>query len=323
MSQNVKSLPTVLRSILDAELNPRLAFVFPGQGAQKVGMGHDAFQSSEAAREVFFEADATLGQPISSLCFDGPHEQLTETTNAQPAILVTSISYLVAASQAGALQERPAFLAGHSLGHYTALVAAESLSLEQALILVHERGRLMSEAGRENPGAMAAILGLSEEAVTDICRASGAEPANYNGPTQTVVGGPPQAVKRASALAREAGGKALPVNVSGAFHTSLMKAAAAAYSRLVTEADISNPLMPVISNVTALPLTAAEAVREDLALQMTRPVQWSATVEYMLSNGVDTFVEIGPGRNLTGMLKRISPESRPRNIDSVDALASV
>lgn len=322
MSNGDAPAPIYIESLLAAPTNAALAFVFPGQGSQKVGMGRDACEHFPYAREVFALADGTLGTPLSKICFDGPEEDLTATDNAQPAILAASLAYLAAAIEAGALRERPGFLAGHSLGEYTALVAAGSLSAADALLLVRERGRLMAKAGTMNPGIMAALLGLDEDTALKICAESGAEPANYNLPTQTVIGGAPPAVERAMELAKERGGKALPVKVSGAFHTSLMAPAAAEFGRVVDEVTILTPQIPVISNVTGRPLADAEDVRQDLREQMMKPVRWQQTIDFLTGAGVTHFVEVGPGRILTNMLKRGAPEADVRTIDSVEALGT-
>lgn len=320
MPNGASHTPRVSQALLSSPLNPALALVFPGQGSQKVGMGRDAFEQSAAARELFELADETLGTALSRVCFDGPEESLTSTDNAQPAILATSLAYLAAAVGAGSLTERPAFVAGHSLGEYTALVAAEALSAADALLLVRERGRLMAGAGEANPGTLAAILGLDERAVHEICTESGAEPANYNLSTQTVVGGTPAVVERAMELAKARGGKALAVKVSGAFHTSLMAPAAAEFARAVDQTAVSTPRIPVISNVTGEPLTDADSVRRDLKEQIMRPVRWQQTIEYLTGAGITHFVEVGPGRILAGMLKRGAPDADIRSIDSVEAM---
>ena len=322
MPNGAAPAPRVSRAFVSSPINPRLALVFPGQGSQKVGMGRDAFEQSAAAREVFGLTDETLGTGLSRICFDGSEESLTSTDNAQPAILATSLAYLGAAVEAGALTERPAFLAGHSLGEYTSLVAASSLSAADALLLVRERGRLMARAGESNPGTLAAILGLDERAAHEICTESGAEPANYNLPTQTVLGGPPAVVERAMELAKARGGKALPVKVSGAFHTSLMAPAAAEFAKVVELTAIGAPEIPVISNVTGHPLTGAADVRRDLREQIMRPVRWRQTIEFLAGAGVSIFVEVGPGRILANMLKRAAPGADVRSIDSVEALGT-
>jgi [acyl-carrier-protein] S-malonyltransferase len=286
-------------------------------------MGKELLDFSPAARSVFEEADAALEERISRLCFEGPDEALTDTANAQPAILSTTAAYLAAAIEAGTLRERPAYVAGHSLGQYSALLAAGSLSLTDALTLVRARGRIMARESEINRGTMAAILGMDESAVQQICRESGAEPANYNGPTQIVVGGDIDAVERATNLAKERGGKVLPVKVAGAFHTSLMRGASTAFAQMVSAVPLRDAAIPVVSNVTALPLTDAAAIRTDLIEQVAQPVLWAQSIVWMLEHGVRTFVEIGPGRTLSGMLKRIAPDAEAMNIDSVDALSGV
>jgi [acyl-carrier-protein] S-malonyltransferase len=300
---------------------PPLAIIFPGQGSQKVGMGQDVQDAFSASRHLFALADAASGTNISDLCFHGPADALTATDNAQPAILTTSLAYLAAALETGALPGRPTYLAGHSLGEYTALVASGSLGVADAVMMVLARGRIMAEARNEHAGTMAAILGLVVEVVEQICIQSGAEPANYNGPTQTVIGGTPSAVEKASQLARERGGKALPVNVSGAFHTSLMVSACERFAEVVDSIAILDPMIPVIGNVSAAPLETAEQVRKELRAQVARPVQWNESIRFMTGRGVRTFIEIGPGRALSAMLKRIDAEVVCTSIDSAAALA--
>jgi [acyl-carrier-protein] S-malonyltransferase len=321
MSLNRRSSTDHFASLVDAPVNPGLVLLFPGQGTQRVGMGKDVFNEFRSSHDVFAAADEACGEPISELCFHGPEDRLTETENAQPAMLTVAAAYLAAALESGALKGRPVFVAGHSLGEYTALVAAHSLSLLDAVSLVKERGRAMSEAGKKQPGTMAAVLGLDEETVTDICARSGAEPANYNGPTQVVIGGAPDAVARAIEIAKSAGAKALSLNVSGAFHTSLMASAGESFSQFLESTEIREPLIPVISNVTGFALTTSDEIRDDLRQQMLKPVKWNAGIQYLLSKGADTFIEVGPGRTLTGMLKRISPDVKTSNIDSLESLA--
>jgi [acyl-carrier-protein] S-malonyltransferase len=322
MSLNTSVGENIFTPLLDLPLNPRLALLFPGQGSQRVGMGKDVVDAFANAKISFEIGSRSLACDLTSICFKGPEERLTETANAQPAILTTSAAYLAAALAGGAIRERPALLAGHSLGQYTALVAAGSLNLAGAVTLVRERGRLMGEAGRVNPGTMAAALGLDEDAVEQICAETGAEPANYNGPTQIVIGGTPKAIEAASVLVKERGGKVLPVKVAGAFHTSLMASAGEEFAVRLRETAFSDARIPVVSNVTALTITRASEIRHDLAEQVARPVQWNRTIEFMLAAGVDTFIEIGPGRLLSGMLKRIAPGAQVINIDNAEALAA-
>lgn len=309
-----------LESLTAAPADPALALVFPGQGSQKVGMGRDVFELFRSARDVFAFADDALKVKLSTICFDGPEEALTSTDNAQPAILTASLAYLAAGVEAGTLCKQPSFLAGHSLGEYTALVAAGSLGLLDALMAVRERGRLMAAAGETSPGVLAAILGLGESTTEQICRDSGAEPANYNLSTQVVIGGTHAAVEHAMKLAKEQGGKALPVKVSGAFHTSLMKSAAEEFTAIVEGIVIRPPRIPVMSNVTGMPMTTAEEIRKDLGEQIMRPVRWQQIIEFMSSAGISEFTEVGPGRILTNMLKRAVPDANIRSIDSAEAL---
>jgi len=309
--------------LLQLSVDPQLALVFPGQGSQKMGMGRAAAESSATAAGVFAEANEALGFDLSRLCFEGPEERLRETANTQPAILAASVAILAAALEAGTIEHRPALVAGHSLGEYSALVAAGSLEFGAAMRLVRERGRLMDEAGQASPGRLAAVVGLDEATVEEICRESGAEVANYNAATQTVVGGPPEAVERACALAKERGGRGLPVKVSGAFHTSLMEPAAEAFSRLLADAEVDAPLIPVVGNVSGQTLTAAADVRADLEQQIRRPVRWHQSVDAMEAAGARRAIEVGPGKILTAQLKRSHPGLDARSIEQILETASV
>ncbi len=309
--------------LLQLSVDPELALVFPGQGSQKVGMGRAAAESSETAAGVFAEADEALGFDLSDLCFEGPEERLKETANTQPAILAASIAVLAAALDAGTIERRPALVAGHSLGEYSALVATGALEFGAAMRLVRERGRLMDEAGQASPGTMAAVVGLDEATVEEICRESGAEVANYNAATQTVVGGTPQAVERACALAKERGGRGLPVKVSGAFHTSLMEPAAEAFSRLLADAEVAGPVIPVVGNVSGQTLTSAADVRADLEQQIRRPVRWHQSIDAMEAAGARRAIEVGPGKVLTAQLKRSHPGLDARSIEEISETANV
>jgi [acyl-carrier-protein] S-malonyltransferase len=286
-------------------------------------MGSDVAAAFASSRRVYEIAGEALGIDIAKLCFEGPEEALTDTQNAQPAILTTSLAYLAAALEAQVIRERPSFVAGHSLGQYTALAAAGSMSISNAVAIVRQRGRLMARAGEERPGAMAAVLGLEEATVEQICRDTGAEPANYNGPTQVVIGGPAEAVERASRMAKEAGGKVLPVRVAGAFHTSLMGSVSSEFRSLLEEAPIGDAEIPVVSNVTGVTASRHDEIVRDLSEQVTHPVQWDRSIRFMLAEGVTTFLEVGAGKALSGMLKRIAPEAMALNIDSVKALSTV
>lgn len=284
-------------------------------------MGRDVAEGSGAARDVYESADAVLGYGLSRLCFEGPEDELTLTSNTQPAIMTTSLAILAAAVESGTLRNRPAFVAGHSLGQYTALVVAGSLAFEDALRLVRERGRLMAEAGERQPGTMAAIVGLDEQTVGEICDESGAEPCNYNLESQVVVGGRPENVDRARELAKERGGKGLPIKVSGAFHTSLMQPAADALAEALRDVNVAEPAIPVVSNVTGGPVHRDE-ILNDLAVQVIRPVRWHQSISHMAAGGVRRFVEIGSGQVLKAMMKRHSSELEMVTLNSASALAS-
>jgi len=298
-----------------------IAWIFPGQGSQKVGGGRDLYEASPAARRAFQRADAALGLPLSELCFHGPENILRQTVNAQPAIMAVSLACLEAAREAGLLTKVPAFVAGHSLGEYTALVAAGALDLEDGLRLVRERGRLMQMAGEERPGTMAAILGLDEETATALCRETGAQVCNVNAPGQIVIGGTQAAVEAALDLARQRGARrAIPLNVSGAFHTDLMTPAVKGMARALEGVAPRDPQIPVLANGSARPLTSAGQVRDELLFQLDHPVQWQRSVEYIANAGVDTFIELGPGQVLSGLVGRIVPGARLLSIDGVAAL---
>jgi [acyl-carrier-protein] S-malonyltransferase len=271
-------------------------------------MGLDLYNTYTSAREVFDEADASLGFSLSRLCFEGPEEELTKTHNVQPAILVVSIACLKALENAAIADlPLPDFLAGHSLGEYTALVAAGVLSLADAVLLVRERGRLMYEAGLRNPGSMLAVIGLDEETVKDICLQSGTEVSNVNCPGQIVISGTVQALAEANRLAKTRGARALvPLKVSGAFHSALMEPVIAEFSKIVSNVRFRSPGMPVISNVTAQPLTDVDSIKKELVKQLRTCIQWQRSVEYMIRRGVATFYEIGPGRVLAGLIRRIN-----------------
>lgn len=311
-----------LKRLAELPAEHSLGLLFPGQGSQKVGMGMEAHGASKAARDVFEFADSVLGDDLSRVCFEGPEAELTRTANAQPAILTTSVALFAAAIESAALDRRPTVLAGHSLGEYTALVVAGAISFEDALRLVRERGRLMEKAGKRTPGTMAAIVGLGEGEVWEICSESGAEPCNFNAATQIVVGGLADAVDRACALAKERGGRGLPMNVAGAFHTSLMKGAADEFARVLHSVEPRDPVIPVMSNVTAREMTAASDCVSDLARQIRSPVLWHQSIGTMLKSGVERFTEIGPGRALITMLKRDAPDVTLISLDGSAVLAT-
>lgn len=283
-----------------------LAALFPGQGSQHVGMGLELAEAYPAAREIFQQADAALGISLSRVCWEGPEEELKQTENAQPAILVHGFAAWTVVKDAVAGRVR--FAAGHSLGEFTAFTAAGSLRLEDAVRLVRRRGELMAAA---RAGTMSAVVGLDSAAVEDICaRVSGEDgvvvAANYNSPEQIVISGEVEAVQRAAELAKEAGAKmvrALPV--SGAFHSPLMADAERGLREALEAVEFSDPAFPIVSNVTAEPVSDADTARSNLVRQLTAPVRWTEGVQRMAREGIGEFVELGPGKVLTGLLRRI------------------
>ncbi len=299
-----------------------VAFLFPGQGAQTVGMGKDLYDAVPAAKAIFDEADQALGFPLSQLCFEGPMETLTQTINTQPAILTASVAAFEAARDA--LQAKgltPAYTAGHSLGEYSSLVAAGSMTFTDAVKLVRERGRLMQAAGDEREGAMAAVMGMPEDQLQAICEANGVDMANLNSAEQIVISGSKEGIEAAQKAAEEAGARrVVPLTVSAAFHSSLMDPAVPGMRTALESASISAPTYPVIGNVTAQPLETADEITDELARQIRSSVQWFRTVEYLRDNGVTMFVEIGPGKVLTGLVKRTFAEAEVMNIGTLEEL---
>ncbi|MDD5126523.1 MAG: ACP S-malonyltransferase [Dehalococcoidales bacterium] len=301
----------------------KVAFVFPGQGSQNVGMGRDLYESFPAARAVFDEADKVLGFPISQLCFSGPEDELRKTVNAQPALVTASYACLQAVREAGN-KSPPDFVAGHSLGEYTALAVAGVLSFADAVKLARERGRLMYEAGLAQPGSMAAVLGMDEAVLAGVCRATGVWLANINCPGQLVISGAVANLNQAMEQAKAKGAsRVIPLQVSGAFHTPLMQPAADGLDKMITSLQFREPAIPVIGNVTAQPLSSAQAVKEELLKQLTSPVQWQRSVEYMAAHGVTTFYEIGPGKVLAGLIKRINKEANTINVGDAAAVRAL
>lgn len=300
-----------------------VAYLFPGQGAQVVGMGKDLYEEFASARQVFEEADQALGFSLSGLCFNGPEEDLRRTLNTQPAILATSYACLRVAQELGILsQDRPpAFMAGHSLGEYTALAAAGVLSFGEAIRLVRERARLMDEAGTARPGSMAAVLGMDEQALEAVCQETGVEMANINSPGQIVISGAKDALAKAMELASARGARrVLPLEVSAAFHSRLMEPANEGIAKAVAGVTLQKARVPIIANSTAQPVVSSQEVKEELLRQLCSPVRWQSSVEYMLEHGVAQFIEIGPGKVLTGLAKRINGDVKTVNLSDVPSL---
>ena len=308
-----------------------IAYVFPGQGAQKVGMGQALADALPVCRQVFDEADAALGEPLSRLCFEGPEDRLQLTENTQPAILAASVAALRAVESRGI---RPAFAAGHSLGEYAAHVAAGTISFADALRTVRRRGQFMQEAVPVGEGAMAAILGLDAPAVTAACDATRAElagrvvaPANLNAPGQVVIAGHADAVARAGELAKTAGAKrVIPLAVSAPFHCALMTPAEDRLAPLLRALEVHEPAIPVVANVDAEPKRTAGDAVDALIRQVSSPVRWENVVARLIAEGVDTFVEVGPGTVLSGLIKKIDRSvtvisiGAPEDLGALEAL---
>ncbi|PYS78597.1 MAG: [acyl-carrier-protein] S-malonyltransferase [Acidobacteria bacterium] len=295
-----------------------LAFIFPGQGSQAPGMGRDLAEKYPAAREVFEEADDALGFALSRLCFDGPAEELQLTENTQPAILAASVAALRAAEAEGL--PRPDFVAGHSLGEYSALVAAGALTLGDAVQTVHKRGRYMQEAVPAGAGAMAAILGADIESVEAACAEArqGEEvcsPANINSPGQVVIAGSAAAVERAIPLLKARGAKrAVQLKVSAPFHCALMLPAQERLAADLERVEFKDLRVPLVSNVDARVVRAGTQARDSLVRQVSSPVRWRESVELLAREGVETFIEIGPGKVLSGLVRHTAPQARCLNV---------
>lgn len=304
------------------------AFLFPGQGSQSVGMGRALAEVVPEAAAVFQEADDCLGEPISRLCFEGPADLLNQTINTQPAILTAGIAALRALEAAG--MARPILVAGHSLGEYSALVAAGSLAFADAVRLVRRRGELMEAAVPAGVGCMAVLLGLDESKVREVCVQASHEasamvqPANFNCPGQIAISGHSAAVERAMELGLAAGAsKAIRLPVSGPFHSALMGPAGDALRDELAQVRIQDPNVPVVANVTARPVTTAQEVFDALAAQVSAPVLWEASLRWMLEQPVRSFLEVGPGRVLSGMLKRVDRSSDTLNVEGPQDLEKV
>ena len=304
----------------------KTALLFAAQGAQAVGMGRDLAEAFPAAREVFEAADRALGIELSRICFEGPADELRRTDNSQPAALAMGIACLRALEERESLPEVHA-AAGLSLGEYGALVAAGSLTSEDALRLVRRRGELMQRASEEHPGGMAAVLGLSRELVEEACREAEergiVRPANFNSPGQVVISGEKEALAEACELAKAKGaGRVVPLSVAGAFHTPLMRSAADGLAEALAKVEIRAARVPVVANATADYVREPEDIRKALLAQLTGPVLFEDSIRRVAADGVTRFVELGPGRALSGLVRRIVPEAECAPLGTAEALGA-
>ncbi len=302
-------------------------YLFPGQGAQAVGMGKDIYDAYDYVRDTYGKASEVLGYDIAALCFEGPIEKLTETKFSQPAILVTSAAALEVLRRSGKLPEARA-TAGLSLGEYTALVFAGSLTFEQAVFLVDKRGRFMQEACDNSNGSMVSVIGLPPEKVEEIVSQAAQKgvvcAGNYNSPLQVVVSGDRPALEEVSNLANEAGAKrVIPLNVAGAFHSALMSPAAEKLAPFVEEADVVKPEVRFVSNVTGSFAESPEEIKQNLIRQVDNPVRWSQSMQLLVSEGIRDFLEIGPGRVIAGLMRRIDPDAKVTTLLSLESFDSL
>ncbi len=304
----------------------KIALLFPGQGAQYVGMGKPLYDQFPIARKTFEEADQVLGWSLTMLCFEGPQEELTQTANSQPAILAASIAawrvFKERFVDVGVTRRvAPTATAGLSLGEYSALVAAEAISFSDALRIVRIRGEVMEKAARQNPGTMASIIGLEKGLVEEICRESGAEVANINSPEQIVISGAKSAVEKGASLAKQKGAKrTILLEVSGPFHSKWMAPAQPAVRLALEKSSVKLPSVPVVHNVTAAPAGSTQEIRDHLVAQLCHSTRWVETIQWMRQKGIEHFVELGHGKVLTGLLKRIDSAAVGHHIDTPEEL---
>lgn len=305
----------------------KTAVLFTGQGAQSVGMGRDVVEAYPAAREIFDRANAVVGYDLAAVCFEGPADRLEQTDVQQPAIFTTSVAIWEALGGEQGLGGTPAAMAGLSLGEYSALYAAKSVSFEDGLRLVKRRGELMQAAAGTTPSGMVSIMGLDASTVEDLCRQASAagviQPANFNCPGQIVVSGAKAACEAIVSLTEKVGGRAIPLKVAGAFHSPIMQPAADGLAKVLAETQFAPPGVPVIANVNCEPHAGCDTIRQWLTDQLTQPVRWQASMERLLADGVERFVEIGPGRVLTGLMKKIARKTPMTNVSTAADIAQL
>lgn len=303
----------------------KFAYIFPGQGAQYVGMGSSIYENFPQAKKVFDEANAVLDFDLAGLCFKGPLEELSRTENCQIAVLTVSIAALRAfESLYGNVIGIPAFTAGLSLGEYSALVASGIIDFGSAAALVRKRGIFMADASKKNPGKMLTIIGLSSQAVKEVCNKTGTEIANFNSPTQIVISGKVGGIEDASSLAKQYGAKkTLVLDVSGPFHSSLMDEASILLKEYIEKISLSNARVPVISNFSAEPAVKPEIIKDNLINQVNHATRWEESVRYMFERGVSRFIEIGPGNVLKGLIRKISPQAVVYNIENTNSMEDI
>lgn len=299
----------------------KIAFVFPGQGAQYVGMGQDLYNNFSDVKDIFEEANETLGYDLKKLCFNGPEEESNKTFRTQPCVVTASIAAYKVLEDSGIV---PEIVAGHSLGEYTSLVAAQVIFFNDVLKLTEQRGRFMQEAVPEGTGLMAAILGLSRESIDKICmdlKSGYAAPANYNSPQQIVIAGEKEAVIEAIELCKKAGAKrAIPLNVSVPSHCSLMIAASNRLSDVLNSIYLNAPDIPIVNNADAMKLSNVESIKSSLVRQLHSPLLWEDSINTIIESGIDTFIEVGPGKTLSGLIKRIDPTVSIFNVEDSKSL---
>ncbi len=302
-------------------LSESIAFVFPGQGSQYVGMGKEIYDNFNEAKETFGEASDELRYDIARLCFEGPEKELQKTSRTQPSILTVSIAINRVLLSKGV---KPSVVAGHSLGEYSAVVLAETMSFRDAVKITEKRGEFMQEAVPEGKGLMVAILGLERNEVDEICislKSGYASPANYNCPGQVVIAGERKAVEEAMKLAREKGAKrVIPLAVSVPSHCSLMADASSRLADLLDEIDLKDPVIPVVNNADAMFLNDNESIKRSLIRQLNNPLLWEDSVRVIVDAGIDSFIEVGPGKVLSGLIKRIEPSAKVFNVEDMKSL---